>query len=155
MLWRHTNLWQSNSSVSDPNFRQFRQAWQDGKLVILGTLAEGPNAGGNVVCVTPRDGFVRGIKRCRAYRSDRGFIDSVRSAIRSEVLRGLDRLNPTNAKNLMDDLTIMMALKLNAGESVLDGSGLFSLALLVDQDGTRPWNQRGFVRERDVRCQAP
>lgn len=129
------------------------QAWAEGKLIILATLAEGPNAGHQVVCVASRSGLKRGIKRSVAKLSwlDRGFMHSLSSAIQAEVRRGITHLNSTNDQNFMDDLTIMMAVRLaSRSESVLDGSGLFSLFLAVNPDESAPWTNRGLLSAADI-----
>jgi hypothetical protein len=135
-------------SETDP---QFYSAWRSGKLVIIGTIGEGPDAGGAVICVTPRADFLSHCDRARiSLAKYPGFLHRVRGAIRREILRGVSRLTPQNDKNLMDDLAIMMAVKLAMGESAINESGLFSLMLAIDNDGSRPWDERGFMASEDV-----
>jgi hypothetical protein len=143
----------------DGAYERFHGAWNAGNVVIVATLAEGPWAGRDLICITPRDELKRGVKRCRHRRSasDQAFMGSLREAIVEQVHHGIGKLTPANDHDLMDDLTILMAVKLAAGgrESVLDGTGLFSLRLLVSPDTEVPWTARGFLTAADAQRVLP
>lgn len=130
-----------------PAFILFQSAWHAGKIVIVGTLAEGPDAGGQVVCLVKRETMLRDIDKVRARLSRfPGFLDSVRAAIKAEAAKGVSRLTPKTDKHLMADLAIMMCAKLMIGdESPLEQSGLFSLMIAVSPEDHFPWDRRGFL----------
>lgn len=127
------------------------RSWRDGKIIIMATMAEGPDAGKQVVCITPRSKFRDSLPRISRNLRDRDFCDSVRAAIRDQVSRGMSKLQSSNDRDFMDDIAILMAMKLVAGENIVNGSGLFTVMILVNQDESLPWHKRGFVanpRER-------
>jgi len=79
-------------------------------------------------------------------------MDSLRGAIRGQVMRGIDGLTPETDKDFMDDLASLMAAQLTMGEQALDGTGLFSLMFAINPDETRPWTERGFLSASDARA---
>jgi len=130
-------------------------AWNEGRVVILATLAEGPNAGMQVICATGRSELKSSIKRVQRGKMwrDQHFMDSLRGAIRAQILRGVAKLDRTNDQDFMGDLAIMMAVKLGGGgEKALDDTGLFSLLLAVSEDQALPWMRRGFLSAGDLRA---
>jgi len=129
----------------------FRQAWDAGKIIIIGTLSEGPDAGKEVVCIAKRHEVRDGIRRAkRLFEKDPGFLESVRRTLRRQALKGLSGLAPGRDGDFMGDLAIMMSVKIAAqDEHVLDGSGLFSLMIAVNPDETAPWTKRGLL-SKDV-----
>lgn len=127
------------------------KAWRDGKIIIMATMAEGPDAGRQVVCITPRKAFRDSIPRTMANARDASFRESVQSAIRAQVMKGMTSLNVSNDHDVMNDIAILMAMKLGHGENIVNGSGLFTVVVLVNEDESLPWFKRGFVanpRER-------
>ena len=125
----------------------FTQFWADGRVVVSGSIADGPNRGGLVVSATPREGFLQmvedfsGMPRSQRARMVRSVCDAVRKAVRVP----LASYSPQNDQDLMDDLAILMAAKLAIGDKALVGSGLFTLALSIDPDENKTWEQRGML----------
>lgn len=136
--------------LGDTTLARFHAAWSSSKLVIVAVMAEGPHAGKEVVCITPRANFRKGLPRAAKNAHSVHFLDSLRGAIRAQVLRGLDELTDETDGNFMDDLAILMAVKVTLGESALDGSGLFSIMLAVNPDEAAPWTERGFIKGQDT-----
>lgn len=127
-------------------------AWTAGKIVIVATLADGPSAGGSVMCCTPRENMRVGIKKAHGAMHKSGFRHSLVTAIRQQVQRGVGDLAPANDQDFMDDLVILACVKLARGgdDGVLDGTGLFSLLLAVSPDTSAPWFQRGLLYKADA-----
>jgi hypothetical protein len=141
------------ASLSEPTpDARLQSAWRDGKIVIIATLAEGPNAGGEVMCITKRTDVNSGIRRVRRKDLHRNahFMESVRTAIRAAVRKGISSLSPSNDQDFMNDLCVLMSVKCVAGESALDGSGLFSLLMAVNPDESVPWTRRGLLAPGDA-----
>lgn len=129
------------------------RAWSSDRIVIVAILAEGPDVGGEVLCITPRKNLNDTIKRAEREKSlrDKDFINSVRSALVTQIRCGTRALSAENDSNFMDDLATMMALKYAAkNDALLEGSGLFSLHIAVNPDDKAPWTARGLLRARDV-----
>ena len=130
-------------------------AWNEGRIVIIATLGDGPDAGKQTLCITPRSELLGGIERARRGKlwRDQHFMDSLRGALSARIGCGIMGLNSSNDADFMGDLAVMMAIKIAGGwEQALDGSGLFSLLIIVSPDESLSWERRGFLGVPDIRA---
>ena len=124
----------------------FYRYWKDGKIVIIGRLAEGPMAGQQVACVTDRGNFIRGVREAKDALNRPQFLASLRASIKAQIAKGTASLIPGTSNDFMNDLGVMMACKVATGdESLLNDSGLFSLMIAIDPDTKAPWHRRGLL----------
>jgi hypothetical protein len=129
------------------------EIWASGRVAVIATLAEGPNAGYQVVCALKRQDLRAGVRKANWSRKweDGHFMDSLRGAVRGQIMRGIAQLTPETDQNFMGDLAILISLKIaSSDEGVLDRTGLFSLFLAVSEDATQPWTKRGFLSSGDA-----
>jgi hypothetical protein len=117
------------------------------KIVILATIATGVNKDRHVCCLTPRDELMSGIETIAALprHERRGVLASVSKAVHTATNQRLENYNSSNDADLMSDLALLMALQWTSGESVLQGSNLSNLVILIDDDDTLPWDRRGML----------
>lgn len=126
--------------------------WSAGRIAIVGTFAEGPEAGSMVVCATDRMAFLRHVQDVsRSMQKYPGFVPSVQTHIRSQVLKGVAKLTPKNDADFMNDLALLMCIKIiSRSDAALKDAGLFALALSISSDTSLPWDKRGLLRAEDV-----
>jgi hypothetical protein len=120
---------------------QQADAWRDGKLVILAAIAEGKDAGGSAMCITSRQDFKSIRRDATPHRLD---CHKLSTAIRSALILGV---SGQAEQDLIDDLAILMALRVNGyvSEEYLAECGLFAIGLSVNPDTSLPWHKRGFL----------
>jgi hypothetical protein len=122
---------------------RLRKARADGCITIVAHLADGPDAGNDVACITKRKTMRERVQYWERHvsRLPRRTIvlDSVRAAIAKQVAAGVSWLNPATDTKFMDDLAILMAAKLVLGSDVVEGAGLSNIMIAVEEDHTLPW----------------
>lgn len=127
-------------------YMDFAPAWQEGKIVIVATLAEGPSAGCKVACVAVRGEILSGIRGARENLRRPGFLGNLRSAMKHYIAGGMAGRDVDAERNFMNDIAIMASLKAATGdESLLNESGLFSVLIAISEDAALPWHQRGLL----------
>ncbi len=137
--------------LTDPSARgELKEAWAHGKLVIVARLAEGPQAGQEVLCVTSREEFVQNLAVVIETTRASSVMQSLRKAIHDQVVQGLLDLTPQTDQNFMGDLVLLMSVACAIGETAVEDTGLFSIMFAVNPDDSLPWHQRGILQEADV-----
>lgn len=119
--------------------------WHASKLVVMATLAAGPDAGAMIGSLSPRSEFRKLLSLTPSKLRTPAWLESVRRTTREQVLKGVRNLNPSNDNDFMANLLLLMCAKLAVGEQALEKSGIFSLMLAVNPDTTQPWTKRGFI----------
>ncbi len=130
---------------SEP-LERFRAAWGAGKIVVLAVVADGLHTGAEVACSISRGTFLHYMPRIhRDLTSISSFADSVRGSIRGMIAKDVTRLTPPSDERFRAELVIMMAMKIAIGEAAVEGSGLSTISIVVDEDARLPWKQRGML----------
>jgi hypothetical protein len=123
-----------------------REAHRAGKLVVTAIVKDGPNAGGGIANIVTPAVMLDGVAAVKEMpqRERENTVRSVADAVREAVALPVSLLSPANDRDLMDDIALLMALRLVVGDEVLQGSGLLELAFAIDEDESLPWQQRGM-----------
>ena len=121
------------------------------KAIIVASIAPGVNRDGELWCVTPRAELIFSTLTISALRrcDRRSILNSIVNAVAAATNEQLTQYDSHNDSDLMNDLALLMAMRLTHGEAALIGSNIHQIMLAIDPDVTLPWERRGMLSAED------